>query len=273
MEAADDEAGLRPGRGRHRRRRRRSSGHLGRQGAAPLRARRAAQPGQRASRRDGDRRPARDAARPGRALHRAPAPAPGAEAGDHRLVPDPRPRRHPLGGADRAGRLVRRAPLARPRPQDHRADPARAGARRPASPPRPVRGRRRGLRRCARRPSGSAPWAGGGSVTNGARSLTAEVQARGRGRRPPLVQQPRRDREPARAPRRVQRRRRAGLGRAGDGRAPARTASGRSSSRGSTRRSATRRSTASAARRPPSWARSWPTSGSRARASAARPSA
>ena len=61
---------------------------------------------------------------PGRALRRAPAAAPRGQAGDHRLGSDPRPRIGPLGGPDRAGRLVRRAPLAEGRPGDPRAHTA-----------------------------------------------------------------------------------------------------------------------------------------------------
>ena len=56
VEAAHDAPGLRPGRGRHGGRRRRPARHRRRQVPAPLRARRAAEPGQRAPRRDGDRR-------------------------------------------------------------------------------------------------------------------------------------------------------------------------------------------------------------------------
>ena len=82
---------------------------------APHLARRGPQPGQRPPRRDGDRRPAPDDPGPGRRLHPAPAPPPRGPARDHRLGPGPGPRRHPLGGADRARRLVRRPPLRRPR--------------------------------------------------------------------------------------------------------------------------------------------------------------
>ena len=42
----------------------------------------------------------------------------------HRLGADPRPGDAPVGGADRAGRVVRRAPLAPCRPADPAADPA-----------------------------------------------------------------------------------------------------------------------------------------------------
>ena len=47
-------------------------------------------------------------------------------AGDHGLGADPRPRIALLGRADRAGRLVRRAPLAADRPADPRPHAARA---------------------------------------------------------------------------------------------------------------------------------------------------
>ena len=80
---------------------------------APLLARRAAQPGQRAARRDGDRRPAADPPGPGRRLHAASAPPARGQARADRLGAGQRPRRDPLGGADRARRLVRRAPLRR----------------------------------------------------------------------------------------------------------------------------------------------------------------
>ena len=55
---------------------RRPAGHPRRPLPAPHLARRAAEPGQRPARRDGDRRPAPDDPRPGRRLHPAPAPPP-----------------------------------------------------------------------------------------------------------------------------------------------------------------------------------------------------
>ena len=66
---------------------------------------------------------------PGRALHAPSAAAAGPASRRHRLGPDPRPRRDPLGGADRAGRLVRRAPLPSPRPEDPGPDSRRAAGR------------------------------------------------------------------------------------------------------------------------------------------------
>src|SRR5213079_2078810 len=69
---------------------------------------------------DGDRRPASDNSRPGQGLHVAPAPPPRGPPRDHRLGPDPGTRRHPLGGADRARRLLRRASQHLPRrPHPH----------------------------------------------------------------------------------------------------------------------------------------------------------
>ena len=124
VEAADDGPGLRPGRGRHGRHPRRPPRHRRRPLPAPHLARRGPQPGQRPARRDGDRRPAPDHPRPGRRLHPAPEPPPRGPARDHRLGPGPGPRRHPLGGADRARRLVRRPPLRSPST--------------PASSPRPL---------------------------------------------------------------------------------------------------------------------------------------
>src|SRR5204862_3061606 len=70
--------------------------------------------------------PAADAPVPGRAVHASPAAPARGEAGDHRLGPGARPRRAPVAGADRAGRLVRGAPLAVARPEDPREDPAGA---------------------------------------------------------------------------------------------------------------------------------------------------
>ena len=62
--------------------------------------------------------PRPDARVPGRALHASPAPPPRGETGDHRLGAGARAREAPLGRADRAGRLVRRAPLVLARPED-----------------------------------------------------------------------------------------------------------------------------------------------------------
>ena len=73
--------------------------------------------------RPGARRAAADARGPGRALHAAPAPPAGGAARDHRLGAGERPRRDPVGGADRAGRLVRRSPLGPARPADPRCAP------------------------------------------------------------------------------------------------------------------------------------------------------
>ena len=112
LQAADDDAGRRPGRGRDAGARGRPARHAGRRAAAALLARRAAQPRQRAARRDGDRRPAPDPRGAGRGLHAAPAPAARGQAGDHRLGAGQRPRGDPVGRADRARRLVRGPPLA-----------------------------------------------------------------------------------------------------------------------------------------------------------------
>ena len=71
-------------------------------------------------RRDVGRRTAPDARGAGRRLHAAPAPPARGQARAHRLGPGQRPRRDPLGRADRARRLVRRAPLAGARPADPR---------------------------------------------------------------------------------------------------------------------------------------------------------
>ena len=60
------------------------------------------------------------------------------EARHHRLGAGERPGRAAVGGSDRARRLVRRAPLAAPRPADPRADAARPLRRH-------VQGRDRGL--------------------------------------------------------------------------------------------------------------------------------
>ena len=83
-------------------------------------------------------RPAAHARVPGRALHASPAAAAGGQAGDHRLGPGARARHAAVGRADRARRLVRRAPLAVARPED--PGPDAAGALR-----RDVQGRDRRL--------------------------------------------------------------------------------------------------------------------------------
>ena len=59
-----------------------------------------------------DIRKALDAPLPGRAIHGAPAQAPRGPARADRVGADPRPRGAPVGRPDRAGRLVRRAPVA-----------------------------------------------------------------------------------------------------------------------------------------------------------------
>ena len=71
-------------------------------------------------------RPAADAALPGRAVRRAPAPPARHQARAHRVGAGARPGRAALGGAHRARRLVRREPLAACRPRDPPADTARA---------------------------------------------------------------------------------------------------------------------------------------------------
>src|SRR6185295_17904643 len=53
------------------------------------------------------RRTSLDEQSPGRRLHAPPETPPRGPAGDHRLGPGSGPRRHPLGGADRARCLVR----------------------------------------------------------------------------------------------------------------------------------------------------------------------
>ena len=112
-------AGLRGRRGRQ-------PHHARRAAPAPDLARRAAAALERRARRDEPDRAAADAALPGREVHRAPAPAARRAAGAHRLGAGPRPRDAAVGRADRARRLVRRAPLAARRPRDPAADAARA---------------------------------------------------------------------------------------------------------------------------------------------------
>ena len=65
----------------------------------------------------------------------APEPPPRGPARHHRLGAGAGPRRHPLGGADRARRRVRRAPLTRPRRPHPRPDPL-AGHHRQGPRPR-----------------------------------------------------------------------------------------------------------------------------------------
>ena len=74
--------------------------------------RRAAAALERRPRRHERDRAAADAPLPGRAVHAAAAAPARGQARDHRLGAGPRPRGAALGGADRARRLVRRAPLA-----------------------------------------------------------------------------------------------------------------------------------------------------------------
>src|SRR5205085_7478416 len=93
--------------------------------AAPL-ARRAAAAVERPPRRYEHHRPEANAPLPGGALHATPTAAAGSKAGHYRLGAGARPRQGPMGGADRARRLVRRAPLALPRPADPRQNPGGA---------------------------------------------------------------------------------------------------------------------------------------------------
>src|SRR5206468_11029267 len=81
---------------------------------------------ERPPRRHEPHRPAPHPRVPGRAVYAAPTSPAGGETGYHGLGADPRPRAPAVGRANRAGRLVRRAPLAVARPQDPRADAARA---------------------------------------------------------------------------------------------------------------------------------------------------
>ncbi len=110
-------------RGGLRRRPRRRADHARRPSPPPALGRRAAAALERAPRRDEPDRPAADARLPGRALHAAPAAPARRQARAHRVGADPRPRRAAVGRADRARRLVRRAPLAARRPEDPRATP------------------------------------------------------------------------------------------------------------------------------------------------------
>ena len=81
--------------------------------------------------RDGDRGPAADRPGAGGPLHRPPAAPARGQARHHRLGAGQRPHVAALAGADRAGRLVRGAPLAAPRPAHPR--PHGADARSPAT--------------------------------------------------------------------------------------------------------------------------------------------
>ena len=182
-------------------------------------------------------------------LHAAPAPPARGQARAHRLGAGQRPRRDPLGGADRARRLVRRPPLAGARPAHPR--PHRPAA---AHRPRPLRVA--SARTMPPRPTVDA----------------ARLPPRRRRGGPPLVQRRAGDRRPGRQPRRVHARGRRGLGRAGDGHLRA-TASGRSRSTATTSRSASSPCSASTASSAPS-SRCWSATRRRgARASPARPSA
>ncbi len=105
-------AGAEHDRRRARRRRGRRAHHARRRAAAPHLARRAAQPAERAARRDVADRPAPDAARAGRAVHRAPARPARGQARDHRLGAGQRPRLAAVVRAHRARPLLHRAPLA-----------------------------------------------------------------------------------------------------------------------------------------------------------------
>ena len=172
---------------------------------------------------------------PGRALRRPPAPPPRRPPGDDRLGAGQRPHRDRLGRADRARHLVRRAPLARPRPEDPRPDRLAGRSAVAASTP-------------------------AGSLLAMARASAGEVTIRpfrpeDAARRPPLVQQSRGDRDADGGPRRVQRGERARAGPTMRSAPRARTASRRSRSRGSPSRSASPPSTASSARPRPSSAR------------------
>ncbi len=90
---------------------------------------------------------------PGGRLHAAPAPSPRGEARDHRLGAGQGPRRDPLGGADRARPLLRRAPRSRARPADpgahRRPDRQRPGPRPRLTTPRSSAPGWRATRVCA----------------------------------------------------------------------------------------------------------------------------
>ena len=141
-EAADDGAGLRPGRGRHRRHPRRPARHRRRPLAAPHLARRAAEPGQRAARRDGDRRPAPDDPRPGRRLHRRASAAatrssPGSPAGPRSRAAPASPGRSGSSSTSGTSSTARSASTCGSSP----APPGSSSAAR-ASPPTMPTGRR-----------------------------------------------------------------------------------------------------------------------------------
>ena len=142
-EAADDGAGLRPGRGRHRRRPRRPAGHPRRPLPAPHLARRGPQPGQRPARRDGDRRPAPDPPRPRRPLHARAATAastscPGSPAGPRSRAAPASPGR---SGSSSTSGTSSTAPPARPPHPRHDRLARRSPAT--ASPPTDVDGPKR----------------------------------------------------------------------------------------------------------------------------------
>ena len=207
-------AGLRPGRRRHRRHPRRPPRHRRRPLPPPHLARRGPQPGQRAARRDGDRRPAPDHPRPGRRLHPAPEPPPRGPARDHRLGPGPGPRRHPLGGADRARRRVRRAPLRSPSTPASSPRPSGSSSPARASPPTDA-GRWADVLWRRLRPVGSVRVRG---VSDRPEVSLRRFEPGDARRRPPLVQQPGGDGVADGAARQLLARAGRRLGAAGDGR-------------------------------------------------------
>src|SRR5205823_6746862 len=81
-------------------------------------ARRAAEPRERAARRDVADRPATDASSAGRAVQLAPARAPLDQAGHHGLGAGKRARLASLGRSHRAGPLLHRTAIADARPED-----------------------------------------------------------------------------------------------------------------------------------------------------------
>ena len=220
---------------------------------AALLARRAAEPGQRAPRRDGDRRAAPDDRRPGRRLHRRTSAAASRSA---RASPAGRRSTAAPGSPGRSGSSSTSGTSSTARPRARPADPRHAPSRLLAQRP--------GARRVTLR---SEPMAASSD-----RSRLRRSSARTTRRPCTAGSTPRGDRRPGRQPRRRSARTPRGwVERAM--RRPARTASGRSRSTASTSRSASPPSTASSASRPRA-RRCW--SASRrpgARASAARPSA
>src|SRR5262249_32841238 len=120
-QAADDDRRLRAAGRWVRSERGRSAHHAYRPTVATAVARRDSAALERRARRHEPRRPPSHARVSGRAVHAAPAATARRKAGDHGLGADPRACAAALGRADRAGRLVRRAPLALARPQDPRA--------------------------------------------------------------------------------------------------------------------------------------------------------